>query len=147
LKVTVLEIYNKKLDKRADRKRLIFEHDLINYKNNKTFEEENYKTKEEKEFANRIKPFTQLLCKKDYTTFRDDLEDGIKAKIEKRLEYRKMGIKTHSESSRYERRKLQKEINRELAAQPHTGHLTNVSGSDRLAARYVSKVSPVRFNE
>lgn len=38
-------------------------------------------------------------------------------------------------------------MNRELAAQPHTGHLTNVSGSDRLAARYVSKVSPVRFNE
>ncbi|CAJ0755945.1 18515_t:CDS:2 [Entrophospora sp. SA101] len=122
----------------------------LDFELKKTFEDENYKTKEEKELANKVKPYTQLLCKRDYTTFRDDLieEDRIKENIQKKIEYRKMGIKTHSESSRYEKQKSQKQINRELAAQPHTGHLTNIPfSSDRLTARSASKGLPVRYNE
>lgn len=34
MKAIVLEIYNKKLKKRAERKKLIFEHNLLDYRNN-----------------------------------------------------------------------------------------------------------------
>ncbi|GBC03752.1 hypothetical protein RclHR1_00530027 [Rhizophagus clarus] len=148
MKAIVLEIYNKKLKKRAERKKLIFEHNLLDYRNNKATEEK-YKSKEEKELINKIKPFAQVLSKQDFDDLREELleELSTRIKIEKLQEYRRMGILTENEAIKYEAAKAQKETNRELAARPHNGHMNSTVNSDRLAAKYAAKIPPVSARE
>ncbi|CAG8458162.1 8626_t:CDS:2 [Funneliformis mosseae] len=113
-------------------------------------EEEKYKSKEEKELINKIKPFAQVLSKQDFDDLRDELleELNTRIKIEKLQEYRRMGILTENEAAKYEAAKAQKEANRELAARPHNGHImSTVSASDRLAAKYAAKIPPVLVRE
>ncbi|CAG8457275.1 24783_t:CDS:10, partial [Cetraspora pellucida] len=140
MKTYVLEIYNKKLNKRAERKRLIFEHGLLEFRKNKAIEDEKYKSKEEKELLSKIKPFAQSLCKKDFDDLRDELFEELSTRLEirKLKEYRQMGIMTLSEATKYEKAKAQKEANRELAARPYNGHTIPISYSDRLAVKYIS---------
>ncbi|CAG8817702.1 13599_t:CDS:10, partial [Gigaspora margarita] len=144
MKTYVLEIYNKKLNKRFERKNLIFEHGLLDFRKNKAIEEEKYKSKEEKELINRIRPFAQSLCKKDFDDLRDELIEELCTRLEirKLKEYRQMGIMTLNEADKYEKAKAQKEANRELAARPHNGHTIPISySSDRLAVKYFSKMN------
>ncbi|CAI2172925.1 164_t:CDS:10 [Funneliformis geosporum] len=146
MKTIVLEIYNKKLKKRAERKKLIFEHGLLDYRKNKAMEEEKYKSKEEKELINKIKPFAQVLSKQDFDDLRDELleELNTRIKIEKLQEYRRMGILTENEATKYEVDKAQKEAN-QLAARPHNGQFMSTvsASSDRLAKIYAAKISSV----
>ncbi|CAG8578619.1 11984_t:CDS:2, partial [Racocetra fulgida] len=126
MKTYVLEIYNKKLNKRAERKRLIFEHGLLEFRKNVrkdyctgslistancAIEDEKYKSKEEKELINRIRPFAQSLCKKDFDDLRDELFEELSTRLEirKLKEYRQMGIMTLSEANKYEKAKAQKQ--------------------------------------
>ncbi|RGB33616.1 hypothetical protein C1646_733854 [Rhizophagus diaphanus] len=120
MKAIVLEIYNKKLKKRAERKKLIFEHNLLDYRNNKATEEK-YKSKEEKELINKIKPFAQVLSKQDFDDLREELleELSTRIKIEKLQEYRRMGILTENEAVKYEAAKAQKQQQQSPLSSPY----------------------------
>ncbi|CAG8452641.1 452_t:CDS:10 [Acaulospora morrowiae] len=147
MKTYVLEIYNKKLHKRAERKKIIFEHNLIDYKKNKSAEDEKYKTKEQKELFNKIKPFAQTLCKQEFEEFGEGLSNAqnLRAQIERLQEFRRNGLTSFSEVQKYEKAKAQRqqELNRELAARSN-GHLISISAG--IAPRHASK-TPVRVNE
>ncbi|CAG8583709.1 4768_t:CDS:2, partial [Diversispora eburnea] len=132
MKKYVLEIYNKKLNKRAERKKVIFGHNLIDYKKNRLHEEEKYRTKEEKELFAKIKPFAQTLCKQEFEEFGEGLikELKLRAEIEKLQEFRRNGIMNSNEIAKYEKAKSQKASNRE-SARSQNGHLIAVSAITR----------------
>ncbi|TGZ85401.1 transcriptional adaptor 2 [Ascodesmis nigricans] len=108
LKCTVMDIYNHKLTQRALRKKVMFEHGLLNYRENTTKEKK--RTKEERDLLNKAKPFAKMMRKPDYDTFSDGLlkELMIRQAITQLQEWRKMGIQTIEAGQRYEVEKVQR---------------------------------------
>ncbi|KAI5459749.1 transcriptional adaptor-like protein [Mariannaea sp. PMI_226] len=71
LKLTVMDIYNCRLTQRVERKKIIFEHNLLDYRENTKIEKK--RTKEEKELLQKAKPFARIMNRKDF----EDLNQGI----------------------------------------------------------------------
>jgi transcriptional adapter 2-alpha len=71
LKVAVLDIYNYNLTKRAEKKRVIFEHGLLEHKKKQQWEKR--WTKEERDIVNKTKPLARLQNAADY----DALLEGL----------------------------------------------------------------------
>jgi transcriptional adapter 2-alpha len=59
LKITVMDIYNARLTQRAERKKVLFEHNLLDYKKNVGLDKR--RTKEEMELLKKTKPFAQIM--------------------------------------------------------------------------------------
>jgi transcriptional adapter 2-alpha len=64
LKLAVLDIYNHNLTRRAEKKRVIFEHGFLEHKKKQQWEKK--WTKEEREVINKTKPLARLLNAADY---------------------------------------------------------------------------------
>ncbi len=71
LKLTVMEVYNCRLTQRVDRKKVIFEHNLLDYRENTKLDKK--RTKEEKDMIQKAKPFARMMNRKDF----DDLCQGL----------------------------------------------------------------------
>ncbi|KAG5518836.1 hypothetical protein PMAC_002366 [Pneumocystis sp. 'macacae'] len=110
LKLTILDIYNSKLNKRSERKRIILEHGLLDYKKN--IANEKKMTKNEKELINRIKAYARLQNASDYNAFSKGLlnELKIRKKISELQKWRQNGFTTLEEGQKYERDKIQKQL-------------------------------------
>ncbi|KAG4304367.1 hypothetical protein PORY_002077, partial [Pneumocystis oryctolagi] len=110
LKLTVLDIYNSKLNKRAERKRVIFEHGLLDYR--KKLINEKKLTKDERELVNRTKAYARLQNARDYDAFVEGLlnELQIRRKISELQRWRQNGFTTLEEGQKYERDKAQKQL-------------------------------------
>ncbi|CCJ28763.1 unnamed protein product [Pneumocystis jirovecii] len=110
LKLTILDIYNSKLNKRSERKRIIFEHGLLDYKKNMANEKK--MTKSEKELINKIKAYARLQNASDYNAFSKGLlnELKIRRKISELQKWRQNGFTTLEEGQKYERDKAQKQL-------------------------------------
>ncbi|RAL58956.1 hypothetical protein DID88_009247 [Monilinia fructigena] len=67
LKMTVMNIYNQRLTQRADRKKVIFEHNLLEYR--KAIALDKKRTKEERDLLARSKPFARMMNRDDYEEF------------------------------------------------------------------------------
>jgi transcriptional adapter 2-alpha len=72
LKMTVMNIYNSRLVQRVERKRIIFEHQLLEYKKNQALDKK--RTKEERDLLGRAKPFARVMNHDDFAAFCADLE-------------------------------------------------------------------------
>ncbi|KAL9051301.1 MAG: hypothetical protein Q9162_006106 [Coniocarpon cinnabarinum] len=72
LKMVVMDIYNARLTGRVERKRLIFEHQLLEYRRNMAMEKK--KTNEERELLKKCKPMAKLMRKTDFDDFTKDME-------------------------------------------------------------------------
>ncbi|KAG9295990.1 hypothetical protein G9A89_011842 [Geosiphon pyriformis] len=142
LKLATLNVYNKKLQRRKEKKRLIFEHGLLDYK--KLANNEKKRTKEEREISNKLKVYSKLMNKTDYENFVEGIlkEASLQAEVQKLQEWRRNGIATEKEGLKYEADKLQREANRAPPTRPNIG-----TTSDRLAPRYVVDIPPVRTDE
>lgn len=105
LKLTILDIYNSRLSRRADRKRVIFEHNALEYKKNQAIDKK--RTKEEKDLILKTKPFARLLNTQDYETFVDGLiaELTTRRKIAELQEWRRMGLTSMDQGPKYEKDK------------------------------------------
>lgn len=105
MKLTVMSIYNDRLTSRADRKKIIFEHHLLDYKRNMNIEKK--KTKEEKMLFDKTKPFTRMMNHDDWTEFSNKIldEHNFRAAIAQTQEWRRVGITNVKDGEKYEAEK------------------------------------------
>jgi len=108
LKLTVMDIYNNKLTQRAQRKRVMYEHNLLDYRKNSANEKK--KLKEERELLNKAKPFARIMNKRDFDEFSEGLvnEQLLRQAISQLQEWRRMGIESLEAGPKYEMEKAQR---------------------------------------
>lgn len=75
LKMTVMDIYNARLTQRADRKKVIFEHNLLEYKKNSAADKK--RTKEERDLLMKAKPFARMMNHDDFEELCKGLIDEL----------------------------------------------------------------------
>jgi transcriptional adapter 2-alpha len=102
LKMTVFDIYNSRLRARTDRKRIIFEHNLLEYKKNQLLDKK--RTKEEKDLLHKAKPFARMLNHEDFEALNRDLllEHNLRIAISQLQEWKQMGIRDLKGGEKYE---------------------------------------------
>ena len=105
LKMSIMDIYNSRLTARAQRKKIIFEHGLLEYRKNAAQEKKRYK--EERELYNRIKPFVQLTNNADFTALTQGLEyeHNLRQAIGQLQDWRHHGIGDLKTGEKYESEK------------------------------------------
>ncbi|KAE9969716.1 hypothetical protein EG328_006692 [Venturia inaequalis] len=133
LKMVIMEIYNERLTSRVERKKIIFEHNLLNYKANQIIDKK--RTKEQRDLVNRAKPFARMMTHADYEEFTTGLEyeHDLRHAINTLQEWRSMQIKTLKAGEVYELEKLSR------TTRPPPNHF----GHDRLvSARGMAKATP-----
>ncbi|CZR62685.1 probable transcriptional adapter 2 [Phialocephala subalpina] len=134
LKMTVMDIYNSRLTQRAERKKVIFEHNLLDYRKNAALDKK--RTKEEKDLLNKAKPFARMMNHDDYQDFCNGLieEHNLRQAVAQLQDWRGMKIGSLEEGQKYE----QEKIARAQKAQP-MGSLDR----ERFASSQRTKAPPV----
>lgn len=103
LKLTVLDIYNSRLTSRAERKRVMLQHGLLEYRRNVSNDKK--RSKEEKDILNsKIRVFARLMTPEDYQQFANSIltELHCRKRIAELQEYRRNGIRTFADAQKYE---------------------------------------------
>jgi len=105
LKLTVMEIYNCRLTQRVERKKVIFEHNLLDYRENMKIEKK--RSKEEKELINKAKPFARMMNRVDFEQFCQGLIDelNLRQAIAQLQEWRSLRIGDLRSGEKYEQEK------------------------------------------
>ncbi|KAH9994581.1 transcriptional adaptor-like protein [Xylariaceae sp. FL0662B] len=108
LKLTVMDIYNSRLTQRVDRKKVIFEHNLLDYRENSKLEKK--RTKEERDVLNKAKPFARLMNHDDFEAFCQGLLDelNLRQAIAQLQEWRNLKIGDLRSGEKYEQEKAQR---------------------------------------
>ncbi|ORY05833.1 transcriptional adapter 2 [Clohesyomyces aquaticus] len=131
LKMTVMEIYNSRLDARVERKKIIFEHRLLEYRKNAAADKK--RTKEERDVLNKAKPFARMMKHDDFKKFCDGLEyeHNLRQAISQLQEWRNNQIGDLKAGEKYEQEKQTRQ-----SRGPPLGQF------DRLATNRISKPTP-----
>lgn len=113
LKLTVMEIYNSRLTQRVDRKKVVFEHNLLDYREN--IKNEKKRGKEEKDILTKAKPFSRVMNHQDFEEFNQGLIDelNLRTAITQLQEWRSLKIGDLRSGEKYENDKqtrIQKSI-------------------------------------
>jgi len=113
LKLTVMDIYNCRLTQRAERKKVIFEHNLLDYRENSKMEKK--RSKEERDLLNKAKPFARMMNRTDFEQFCQGLIDelNLRQAIAQLQEWRSLKIGDLRSGEKYEQEKalrIQKSI-------------------------------------
>ncbi len=105
LKLTVLHIYNSRLTSRAERKRTMLTHHLLEYRRNISSEKK--RSKEEKDLFNRMKPFARLMTPADFEEFAGGLltEYQCRRQIAELQDYRRNGITSFQVAAKFKKDK------------------------------------------
>lgn len=106
LKMTVMDIYNSRLTQRAERKKVIFEHGLLEYKKNSALDKK--RTKEERDLLNKAKPFARMMNKDDFEELNKGLieELNLRQAVAQLQDWRQMRIGDLRSGEKYESEKL-----------------------------------------
>ncbi|AEY97306.1 FAER318Cp [Eremothecium gossypii FDAG1] len=106
VKLAILDIYNSRLTTRAEKKRLLFENNLMDYRRLQSIDKK--RSKEAKELYNRIKPLARIMSPQDYEEFSKDVLEELRCRtrIAQLQEWRMNGITTLEAGLKYERDKL-----------------------------------------
>ncbi|GJE90024.1 SWIRM-domain-containing protein [Phanerochaete sordida] len=101
-KLTLLEMYRQRVEKRAEAKAVIFNRGLLNYKQMQANEKK--RPKEEKDIAHRLRPFARLQTAEDYEAFVADAiwEAMLRKRIAELQHYRRMGLTNAADIEKYE---------------------------------------------
>ncbi|CAG9939686.1 unnamed protein product [Clonostachys rosea f. rosea IK726] len=102
LKLTVMEIYNCRLTQRVERKKVIFEHNLLDYRENIKLEKK--RSKEEKDLLQKAKPFARIMNHKEFEEFSQGLLDelNLRQAITQLQEWRSLKIGDLRGGEKYE---------------------------------------------
>lgn len=102
LKMMVMDIYNSRLTARADRKKVIFQHGLLEYRKNAALDKR--RTKEERDLINKAKPFARMMNHANFETFTRDLEyeHNLRQAITQLQDWRHMRIGDLKTGEKYE---------------------------------------------
>lgn len=127
LKLLILRIYNEKLTLRAERKRLMINDNLLDYKSNNLIDKK--RSKEEKELFNKIKAFARIMNPEDFKKFSDDImnEFQIRNKINQLQNWRRNGITKIEDGEIFEKEKASRLSKMALA----TGNSINLPSKER----------------
>ena len=108
LKLTVMEIYNCRLTQRVERKRVIFEHNLLDYRENNKLDKK--RTKDERDVLNKAKPFARMMNRDDFDSFCQGLVDelNLRQAITQLQEWRGLRIGDLRSGEKYEQEKSQR---------------------------------------
>ncbi|KAI0184736.1 hypothetical protein EV127DRAFT_474041 [Xylaria flabelliformis] len=108
LKLTVMDIYNCRLTQRVDRKKVIFEHNLLDYRENTKLEKR--RTKEERDLLNKAKPFARMMNHDDFESLCQGLLDelNLRQAITQLQEWRNLKIGDLRSGEKYEQEKAQR---------------------------------------
>ncbi|PHH68267.1 hypothetical protein CDD82_687 [Ophiocordyceps australis] len=108
LKLTVMEIYNCRLTQRVERKKVIFEHDLLDYREHTKIEKK--RSKEEKDLLQKAKPFARIMNHDDFEDFNQGLIDELflRQAIAQLQEWRTLRIGDLRSGEKYEQEKTQR---------------------------------------
>lgn len=108
LKMVVMDIYNSRLTARAERKKIIFEHNLLEYRKNAALDKK--RTKEERDLLNKAKPFARMINHHDFDEFCNGLEyeHNLRQAISQLQDWRQMGIGDLKGGEKYEQEKQQR---------------------------------------
>ena len=108
LKMTVMDIYNSRLTQRAERKKVIFEHGLLEYRKNAALDKK--RTKEERDLLNKAKPFARMMNHDDFEDFCRGLieELNLRQAVAQLQEWRQMKIGDLRSGEKYEQDKVQR---------------------------------------
>lgn len=124
LKLMILDIYNSRLDRRAEHKRLILERGLTNYRQNQANDKK--RPADERDLLKKLRVYARLQTADDYDTFTQSmaLEMNLRKRIAELQEWRSNGITTLAGGEKYEREKAARQNALRLAGR----------GSDSLLA-------------
>ena len=102
LKIVVMGIYNDRLTARTDRKRVIFNHKLLEYRKNVAVDKK--RTKEQRDLHHKLKPFARMMSHPDFLGLTDDLEkeQNLRQAITQLQDWRRMRISTLAAGEKYE---------------------------------------------
>ncbi|OQE31676.1 hypothetical protein PENSTE_c001G02437 [Penicillium steckii] len=105
LKMTVVDIYNSRLTARTERKKILFEHNLLEYRKNTA--QEKKRSKEERDLLNKAKPLARMMNRKDFEDLNKGLEyeHNLRLAIAQLQEWRQMGIGDLKAGEKYEQDK------------------------------------------
>lgn len=108
LKMTVMDIYNSQLTARAERKKIIFEHNLLEYRKNAAADKK--RTKEERDLLYKAKPFAKLMNHDDFEELNKSLveELNLRQAVRQLQEWRQMRIGDLRSGEKYEQEKAQR---------------------------------------
>jgi len=134
LKMTVMDIYNSRLTQRAERKKVIFEHNLLDYRRSQA--QDKKRTKEERDIILKAKPFARMMNGEDFKEFTEGLieEHNLRQAIAQLQDWRIVKIGDLRSGEKYE----QEKILRAQKAQP-MGSLDR----ERLSSSQRAKPAPV----
>lgn len=102
LKLTVMDIYNARLTQRVDRKKIIFEHNLLEYRENN--KQEKKRSKDERDLLTKAKPFARVMNRPNFEDLCQGLLDelNLRTAIAQLQEWRQMGIGDLRSGEKYE---------------------------------------------
>ncbi len=102
LKMVVMGIYNDRLTARTDRKRVIFNHKLLEYRKNLGIDKK--RTKEQRDLHQKLKPCARIMSHPDFVMYAEDLEkeQNLRQAIGQLQEWRRMRISTLAVGEKYE---------------------------------------------
>ena len=103
LKMTILDIYDSKLTKRAERRRVILSQGMLEYRKTQAIDKK--RTREERELVNKTKPYARILSPHDYEAFVDGLlnEFQLRKRIAELQTWRRKGCLTITAGETLER--------------------------------------------
>ncbi|KAF8160648.1 hypothetical protein B0H34DRAFT_697534 [Crassisporium funariophilum] len=101
-KLTLLEMYFQRLEKRLETKAVVFERGLLDYKKMQAAEKK--RPREERELVHRLRPFARLQTAEDYEAFAADMlyESLLRKKIQELQGYRRLGLSTPADIEKYD---------------------------------------------
>ncbi|OJA11247.1 hypothetical protein AZE42_09540 [Rhizopogon vesiculosus] len=101
-KLTILEMYNQRVDKRREAKAIMYERGLLEYKKMQAAEKK--RLKDEKDIVQRLRPFARLQTAEDYEVFAADIlyEAMLRKRIQELQHYRRMGLTTPADIEKFE---------------------------------------------
>ncbi|OIW28309.1 transcriptional adaptor 2 [Coniochaeta ligniaria NRRL 30616] len=153
LKLTVMEIYNCRLTQRVERKKVIFEHNLLDYRENSKLEKK--RSKEERDLLNKAKPFARIMNRDDFESFCQGLIDelNLRQAITQLQEWRSLRIGDLRSGEKYEQEKAQRmqkavplgSMDRERLATGQRGKQAPAPDPPSGAALLVAPELPVRL--
>ena len=105
LKMVLMSIYNDRLTARTDRKRVIFNHRLLDYRKNTAVDKK--RTKEQRDLHQKLKPFARIMSHPDFAAFGEDIEkeQNLRQAITQLQDWRRMRVSTLSLGEKYETEK------------------------------------------
>ncbi|KAI9851086.1 MAG: Transcriptional adapter ada2 [Thelocarpon superellum] len=131
LKLAVMDIYNSRLTSRVERKNVILQHNLLEYRKNAAMDKK--RSKEERDLLNKAKPFARMMNRQDFEEFCKGLiyEHNLRLAIAQLQEWRLMGLGDFKSGERYEAEKQQR-----------LQKAATLSQVDRLAVSRMNKPTP-----